>query len=67
MGEEKTTREKKGRGGVRAGAGHFSDYGEETTMLNFRVPKSKKEEIKNKLKPYLDAILEDYKINKNNL
>ena len=61
MGDKPET-SKKLRGGAREGAGNFSDYGEPTTTINFRVPKSHKEEIKNKLRPYLDEILKDYKI-----
>jgi hypothetical protein len=45
------------RGGKREGAGHPFLYGETTVNITFRVPKSRKQELKDLVYSYLN----DYK------
>lgn len=44
------------RGGKRAGAGAKHKYGEPTTTVAFRIPKSHKDSIKKIIRVYLDQV-----------
>jgi len=44
------------RGGRRAGAGAKHKYGEPTTTVAFRIPKSHKDSIKKIIRVYLDQV-----------
>ena len=44
------------RGGIRPNSGAKLKYGEPTVMINFRVPISKKEHVKNMVKVYLNGL-----------
>jgi len=44
------------RGGIRAGAGAKHKYGEPTTTVAFRIPKSHKDSIKKIIRVYLDQV-----------
>lgn len=46
---------KKGRGGKRKGAGRKPSFGEPTTTIAFRVPKSKVKDIKKTVKKRLSS------------
>ena len=45
---------KENRGGKRVGAGPPFKYGEETCNVTLRIPKSKKEEVKELVRSYLN-------------
>jgi hypothetical protein len=45
---------KENRGGKRVGAGPKFKYGEETINITLRIPKSKKEEVKELVRSYLN-------------
>ena len=44
------------RGGKRVGAGAKHKYGEPTTTVAFRIPKSHKDSIKKIIRVYLDQV-----------
>ena len=41
------------RGGIRAGAGQPLPYGEKTINITFRIPKSRKQEVKDNMYAFL--------------
>ena len=51
--KKKVVTKAKNHGGKRAGAGAKTKYGEPTTTIAFRVPNSKKVELKTTIKTHL--------------
>ena len=51
--KEITPKKKENRGGTRVGAGPKFKYGEATCNLTLRLPKSKKEDVRNLVREYL--------------